>query len=98
LQTVTVFASYLSTFRARRLLAFIFLMCGNQEWLESKRSLRTFTELERGIGLLPKRRGGNRVLSFLFSKMIILDLRGEMRKPNWDTHKRMASLVFCRSL
>ena len=73
----------------------ISLMCGNQEWLESKRS---FTELERGMGLLSKRRDGNGVLGFLFSKMMSLDLEGEMRKPNWDEHKRMALVVFRRSL
>jgi len=82
LQPVTECARYLSTFRTGRLLGFISLMCGNQEWLESKRSLRTFTELKRGMGRLPRRRDGNGVLGFLFSKMIIFDLGGEMRKPN----------------
>jgi len=73
-------------------------MGGNQECLESKRSPKTFTELERGMGWLPKRRGGNGVLGFLFSKMMSLDLEAEIWKPNWDNYKRMNLMVFCRSL
>jgi len=65
-------------------------MCGNQEWLESKRSPKTFTELEKGMGWLPEKRGGNEVLGFLFSMMMSLHLEGGMRKPNQDNHKRMA--------